>query len=169
MRLQVEDLHAEAFAPFGEVIQQPRSLPNAMGNGWRWWGEIALLTGDERPYGIGYLDLEPADLRFDWAERHMYSAELLIPAGGDCLVYVGPPDHPDQPDRMPPLESFRVFRVRAGQGVLLHPGVWHGAPLAIDRRLNVVVLLLQGTGTRDTSVVRFSDSPVEMVLDGAQD
>jgi hypothetical protein len=44
--------------------------------------------------------------------------------------------------------------------VLLHPGVWHGAPLAIDRPLNVVVVLLQATGSTDTSVVRFADTPV---------
>jgi ureidoglycolate hydrolase len=75
-------------------------------------------------------------------------------------VYVGPPDHPDQPERLPPLDRFRAFRVEQGQGVLLHPGVWHGAPLAIDRPLNVVVVLLQATGSTDTSVVRFADTPV---------
>lgn len=162
MQLPIETLTAEAFAPFGTVIQQPIGAPNATGPGWQWWGETVLLAGDQRPYGIGYLALEPADLQFDWAERHMRSAELLIPSGGDCLVYVGPPDHPDQPDRLPSLDQFRVFRVQQGEGVLLAPGMWHGAPLAIDRPLNVVVLLLQGTGATDTSVVRFEDTPVEI-------
>ncbi len=160
MELRKEPLAAEAFAPFGQVIEQPASAPDATGPGWRWWGETVLMAGDSRPYGIGYLDLQPAELRFDWAERHMRSAELLIPTGGDCLVYVGPPDYPDQPERLAPLERFRVFRVREGQGVLLQPGVWHGAPLAIDRPLNVVVLLLHHTGRVDTSVVRFTETPV---------
>ena len=164
MQLRIQNLTAEAFAPFGEVIAQPARERDAAGPGWQWWGETALLAADGRPFGIGYLDLLPADPRFDWAERHMRSAELLIPAGGDCLVYVGPPDHLDEPGRLPPLERFQVFRVRQGQGVLLHPGVWHGAPLAIDRPLNVVVLLLQGTGAADTSVVRFEETPVEINL-----
>ena len=97
----------------------------------------------------------------------MRTAELLIPSCGDCLVYVGPPDHPEQPDRAPRLDRFRVFRVQQGEGVLLHAGVWHGAPLAIDRPLNVVVLLLQHTGSIDTSLVRFEDRPVTIELSSA--
>jgi ureidoglycolate hydrolase len=160
LRLSTQDLTPDAFAPFGEVIGQPARSPDAAGPGWQWWGETALLEPDARPYGVGYLDLRPAELRFDWAERHMRSAEMLIPSGGDCLVYVGPADHPDEPDRPPPLERFQVFRVRQGQGVLLRPGVWHGAPLALGTPLNVVVLLLQGTGAADTSLVRFANTPV---------
>jgi ureidoglycolate hydrolase len=90
----------------------------------------------------------------------MRTVELIIPAGGDCLVYVGPPDHLDEPARMPPLARFQVFRIRQGQGVLLDRGVWHGAPLALDRPLNAIVLLHQHTGREDTTVVRFPDRPV---------
>ena len=164
MRLTVEPLTAEAFAPFGRVIQQPATPPAATGPGWQWWGETALMAADGRPFGIGYLDLRPAAPRFDWAERHMRSAELLIPAGGDCLVYVGPPEYREEPGRLPDLAQFRVFHLRQGQAVLLDPGVWHGAPLAVDQPLNVVVLLLQNTGASDTSVVRFEDQPVEIKI-----
>ena len=136
---------------------------DASGPGWQWWGETVLMYGDTRPFSIGYLALAPVALEFNWAERHMRSPELLIPTGGDCLIYAGPPDHPGDPGRLPELERFRVFHVRQGQGVLLHPGVWHGAPMAVDRPLNVVVLLLQHTGTSDTSVVRFEDRPVKVL------
>jgi ureidoglycolate hydrolase len=168
MHLPIQELTPAAFEPFGDVIQQPARERDAAGPGWQWWGETALLPSDGRPCGVGYLDLRPSDLRFDWAERHMRSAELLIPAGGDCLVYVGPPDHPEEPRRAPPLDRFQVFRVREGQGVLLRAGVWHGAPLAIDAPLNVVVLLLAGTGASDTSVVRFTDTPVFIQMQNAK-
>jgi len=163
MRLPIEDLTSAAFAPFGVVIEQPARPADANGPGWQWWGETSLLdhhAETNRPYGIGYLNLEPSALRFDWAERHMRGIEALIPSGGDCLVYVGPPEHPNEPERPPALDYFRVFRVRQGQGVVLHKGVWHGAPLAIDHALNVVVLLPQGTGGGDTSVARFAESIV---------
>lgn len=160
MKLPVLDLTSEAFAQYGKVIEMPRRKVDAAGPGWKWWAESALLEGDARPYAIGYLDLEPADLRFDWAERHMRTMELLIPAGGDCLVYVGPPDHLDEPARLPPLARFQVFRVQQGQAVLLDRGVWHGAPLALDRPLKVIVLLHRNTGLEDTSVMRFEETPV---------
>ncbi len=162
MNLKIEDLTPDAFAPFGEVITQPTRAKDASGPGWTWWGQNHLLAGGERNYAIGYLDLQPAELSFDWAERHMHSDELLIPMGEDCLVYVGPPDYPDEPDHLPDLERFRVFRLRKGQGVLLGKGVWHGAPMAIDQPLNVTVLLLKDTGAVDGYVVRFEDTPVQI-------
>lgn len=162
MKLKIEDLTVESFAPFGEVITQPDREHDAQGLGWMWWGENHTMAGGDRKYAIGYLDLVPAELTFDWAERHMHSDELLIPMGGECLVYVGPPDYPEEPDRLPPLERFRVFRLRAGQGVLLGKGVWHGAPMALDEPLNVTVLLLKDTGKVDGYVVRFEDTPVQI-------
>jgi ureidoglycolate hydrolase len=77
-------------------------------------------------------------------------------------VYVGPPDDLDQPTHLPDLERFRVFRLREGQGVLLGKGVWHGAPMALDKPLNVTVLLLKDTGKVDGHVVRFEDTPVQI-------
>ena len=162
MKLKIEDLTVQAFAPFGEVIMQPTHGQDAAGPGWRWWGENHILAGGDRNYAIGYLDLQPAELVFDCAERHMHSDELLIPMGGDCLIYVGPPDDPEEPDRLPPLERFRVFRLRSGHGVLLGKGVWHGAPLALDKPLNVAVLLLKDTGKVDGHVVRFEETPVQI-------
>jgi len=162
MKLKMEDLTPDTFAPFGEVITQPARTKDASGPGWTWWGQNHVLTGGDRNYAIGYLDLQPAEPTFDWAERHMYSDELLIPMGEDCLVYVGPPDHPDEPDRLPELERFRVFRLRKGQGFLLGKGVWHGAPMALDKPLNVAVLLLKDTGSVDEHLVRFEDTPVQI-------
>ena len=162
MKLKIEDLTVESFAPFGEVIMQPARPQDAQGPGWTWWGENHLMSGSDRKYAIGYLDLNPAELSFNWAERHMQSDELLIPMGGDCLVYVGPADYLDEPKRLPELDRFRVFRLRQGQGVLLSKGVWHGAPMAIDKHLNVTVLLLKDTAKVDGHVVRFEDTPVEI-------
>lgn len=167
-RIQLEELDAEAFAPFGTIVQQPQGASDAGGPGWRWWGEQALLPSDARAYQVGYLALEPAPLQFDWAERHMQTRELLFPLSGDCAVYVAPAEFPDHPDRLPPLDTFRAFRVRAGQGVLLHTGVWHGAPLALDRPVSVAVILLQHTGTQDLYLVRFEDSPLLVAAQGEQ-
>lgn len=162
-RAPMSELTKESFEPYGNVIEAPKGSPDATGPGWRWWGETEFLGGDERPFGVGYLDLAPVPMRFDWAERHMRSPEVIVPLDGDCAVYVGPPDHPQEPQRLPALGSFQVFLVRAGQGVILNQGVWHGAPLAVERPARAVVLLLQGTGATDTTVVRFENTPVEIV------
>ncbi|RPI84856.1 MAG: hypothetical protein EHM41_12310 [Chloroflexi bacterium] len=162
MQLEIEELNAEAFSPFGKVIEKPERHQDAEGPGWKWWGENVLLEGEGRPYAVGYLYLEPAELVFDWAERHMLSDELVIPVGGDALVYVAPPDFPTEPGRLPSLQSFRVFRVREGQAALFGKGVWHGAPLAVDGPVKAIVLLLQHSGIQDGYVVRFEDTPLRI-------
>ena len=163
--LPVRPLTREAFAPFGRVIGRPERGHDAEGPGWRWWAETVALDGDDRSWGIGYLDLEPADLRFDWAERHLRTLEAVIPVSGDCLLYVAPPEHLDEPGRLPPFDHFQVFGVPAGSGVVLDRGVWHGAPLADGGPARAVVLILEGTGRDDVTVVRFEATPV--AIEGA--
>ena len=109
------------------------------------------------PYTVGYLDLTPGPLRFDWAEYHLRSPETIVPLGGDCFIYVGPPG--DEPR----WGSFEVFRVRAGQGVVLNEGVWHGAPLAVDRPTSAIVLLRRGTGEDDVFKASYADGSIEIV------
>ncbi len=162
MRLLVRTLTDEAFEPFGRVIDRPGRDRDAEGPGWSWWAETLLLEGDGRAWGIGYLDLDPTDLRFDWAERHMRSPEGIVPLGGSCLVYVAPPDHLDEPGRLPAFERFQVFRVPPGTGILMDPAVWHGAPFADGEPGRAIVLLLEGTPRTDVTVVRFEDAPVEI-------
>lgn len=163
IRLPVRELSAEAFRPYGRVIERPARGRDASGPGWSWWAETVLLEGDGRPWGVGYLDLEPAEPRFDWAERHMRTAETIVPIAGSCLVYVAPADHPEEPDRLPAFDHFEVFRVGPGSGVVMDPAVWHGAPLAEVGPARAIVLILEGTGREDVTVVRFEDDPVRIV------
>jgi len=163
MRIPAEDLSAAAFAPFGTTIELPERAEDASGPAWRWWAETVLLPTDGRSFGVGYLDLRPGEPSFDWAERHLRTTETIVPLGGECVVYVGPAERRD-PGWPPPLDRFRAFRVRAGAGVVLKPGVWHGAPLAVDAPMRAAVLILQGTGADDVEVVRFEDRPVGIDL-----
>jgi ureidoglycolate hydrolase len=160
MKLVAEELTTEGFRTFGRLIGRPARSEDASGPGWMWWAETVLLDHDDRPFGVGYLDLVPGPATFDWAERHMRTVEVILPLDGDCLIYVGPNEYPREPGRIPSMERFRAFRIRAGQGVAMEPGVWHGAPFAIDRPISAVVLILQRTGSDDTTLVRFPEDPV---------
>jgi ureidoglycolate lyase len=161
MTLVTEDLTPDAFAGFGHVIERPARQHDADGPGWQWWAETSALRSDGRPWTFGYLDLNSAPLRFDWAERHLRSQEVVLAGSSDIVMYVAAPV-PGEPDRLPALDDFHAFRVPAGRGIVMEPGVWHGAPFAVDATSNAVVLLLEGTGRDDVTVVRFSESPVDI-------
>jgi ureidoglycolate hydrolase len=151
----LEQLTAEAFAPFGTVLMQPGVPAQAEGSGWQWWGEIAALPNNGRRWTFGVLSLEAVPLSIDWAERHLHSPEVVLASASDLAVYVAPSGSDE-----PSLSALRVFRVPAGAGVILNPGVWHGAPFTLDGRGSAFVLLLEGTGRDDVTVVRFPDTPV---------
>jgi ureidoglycolate lyase len=159
--LRVRELTAESFAPYGRTIDVPTRADDASGPGWRWWAETVSLPTDGRNFGVGYLELSGSPMRFDWAERHMRSVEVVVPLGGECLVYVGPADHPEEPAAIPGRERFEVFRLRPGTGAAMDAGVWHGAPLS-EGESSAMVLLLEGTGASDVTVVRFEDDPVDV-------
>ena len=161
MAIRIEPLTAEAFAPFGRVIHRPAGEHDASGPGWRWWAETVLLAGDGRPFGVGYLDLEPTRLAFDWAERHFRTQEAVIATSRDLILYAGPADHLDEPTRLPPFDRFRAFRIPAGSGVVMDRAVWHGAPFAAEEPTTALVLILEGTGRHDVTMVRFDPVPIE--------
>jgi ureidoglycolate lyase len=154
--LELEALGEDAFAPFGKVLAEPSTSPDADGPGWQWWGEMAALPNDGRRWAFGYLALEPGSMTFDWAEHHLRSPEVVVATSRDIAVYVAPPAQQDAPA----LDRFRVFQVPAGTGVVLDPGVWHGAPFALDGATSALVLLLEGTGRDDVTVIRFPETPM---------
>ena len=155
MHLDAQPLTPDTFAPYGRVIARPERERDAAGPGWRWWAETVLLAGDGRPFGVGYLDLQPGDGRFDWAERHMRTQEAIIATSSELLVYVAAADHPEEPGRLPAMERFTAFRVPPGEGIVMDRGVWHGAPFAVDQPSSAIVLILEGTGRTDVTLVRF--------------
>jgi ureidoglycolate hydrolase len=157
MTRTVETLTAEAFAPFGRVISRPERERDAEGSGWRWWAENVLLSSDGRPFGVGFLDLEPAAASFDWAEKHRRTPEAVIATTGDILLYVASAEH----DGAPAEDGYRVFRIPGGNGVVLDRGVWHGAPLAPSGATTALVLILEGTGRHDVVVERFDPIEIE--------
>jgi ureidoglycolate lyase len=154
--ITAEPLTAQAFAPFGRIVDAPTRPPDSAGDPWRWWADAGMLEPTDGRYAIGYLQIEDGRTGFDWAERHLHSEELVIPVAGELLLYAGPPGQGDEPA----ADRFRVFSVRPGQAVVLGRGVWHGAPLARDDAATALVLLREGTGSDDTQIARFHEIPV---------
>ena len=46
--------------------------------------------------------------------------------------------------------------------------MWHGAPLADGGPARAIVLLLEGTGRDDVTLVRFEETPVEIELSSTE-
>ena len=161
MKVKVQPLTADAFAPFGQILSLPTKSPTAVvDGGLAYWADLIVLPGTHGPVAVGYSHIVKRPFTQDHMERHMATSEYLQPARGNMIVLVGPPMFPDEPGRLPPLDTFAAFLVEEGQAVALSPGTWHYAPFAADKPIGVSVIFNAGTGKDDAVVVPLPDGEV---------
>ena len=125
MRLiRPEPLTADAFAPFGEVLEATGDFrPINEGLCRRHHDRARLDFGAETDppgrAGISVVDAEPRALpyTFDLIERHPQGSQAFIPmTAAPFLVIVA-----TGPEAAP-----RAFLTNGAQGINLHRGTWHG-------------------------------------------
>lgn len=118
--IRLEPLTADAFAPFGDVLDATGDfrLINA-GLCRRHHDRAQLDFGPEGRAGLSIFKAEPRTLpySFDLIERHPDGAQAFIPMSTHpflVIVSEGPKATP------------RAFLTNGAQGINLHRGTWHG-------------------------------------------
>ncbi len=135
IRLRLEPLTREAFAPFGDVIETDgaRHFPINGGTIER-YHDLADVEIDSEAGGRAIISImrcnETASLpyRVRVIERHPRGSQAFIPMSPiRMIVVVAPPG--DEPDPA----SLRAFMSNGEQGVNYRAGVWH-MPLISERQ-----------------------------------
>jgi ureidoglycolate lyase len=134
-----EPLTAEAFAPFGEVIEasdRPRQMPINYGHGTRFHDLARIDASDGGGHAIVSIfrarPLDPPLLKM--VERHPLGSQAFVPLSArPYLVAVAPPGNFDP-------AGVRVFRAGPGQGVNYAKGVWHHFLLAMEAESDFLVI-----------------------------
>jgi len=143
--LTPEPLTAEAFAPFGSVIEasdEAAKLDINQGHAIRYdrLAEIDVADGG----GTGVISLfraRPlAELVLKQFERHPLGSQSFIPLGGrPYLVAVAPAGDFDP-------AKVRLFRAEGRQGVHYRKGVWHHFLLVLHDETDFLVVDRGGPG-----------------------
>ena len=145
-RLAVEPLTAEAFAPFGDVIETEHARELFLINGGTTERFHDLATLDPGPDGqliVSIFRGQPRSLPFVVAmmERHPLASQAFFPVSAHpYLVVVAPPGAP------PTSDTLRAFRARPDQGVNYARGVWHHPLLALETICDFLVIDRKGPG-----------------------
>jgi ureidoglycolate lyase len=132
-----EPLTADAFAPFGEVIEaSDRAEQVPINYGWttRFNALANVDVGDGRAIISVFRSkpLEPLVLKV--FERHPLGSQAFMPLQGrPYLVAVAPRGDLD-------LAMIRVFRAGPRQGVNYAPGTWHHFLLALEAESDFLVV-----------------------------
>jgi len=124
-------LTADAFAPFGDVIER-RGAPTKMINQGRCgrYHDLARLEFAEGRAGISLFDAEARrlPLAIDMFERHPLGSQAFLPVDQVPFLVVVAEDDAGRPVRP------QAFLTAPGQSVNLHRGVWHGVLTPIGAR-----------------------------------
>lgn len=141
--LTAEPLTADAFAPFGDVIEaseRAEILPINYGWTTRFNALSDVAVGDGRAILSIFRSKPLAPLVLKIFERHPLGSQAFMPLQGrPYLVAVAPPGdfHAGQ---------VRVFRATPDQGVNYARGTWHHFLLALDAESDFLVVDREGPG-----------------------
>lgn len=144
--LKVEPLTAEAFAPFGDVIDAARRAPVLINDGTcERYDDLALVdvsANDGRPL-ISLFKAEPRELPFivSSLERHPLSSQAFYPLDATAFLVVVA-----EPGAGPRAHRIRAFHAAGDQGVSYHRNTWHHGLLAIGRTSRFLVIDRGGPG-----------------------
>ena len=139
--IQVELLTAEAFAPFGAVIDAAAARKVfAINQGTtQRYHALAIVDLDGGQAAISLARAQPftLPLTISMLERHPLGTQAFVPLNGTRWVVVVA----DSPDATP-----RAFLADRGQGVQYHRGTWHHPLLALDRGGDFLIVDRVGAG-----------------------
>ena len=125
-----QPLTAQAFAPFGDVLQATGTPDRLINNGYcgRWHDMAQLDFGPGGRAGLNLFKAQPRSLPYvlDLLERHPEGSQAFVPMYETTWLVTVAEDAGGTP------VNLRAFLVAPGQAINLHRGTWHGVltPLA---------------------------------------
>lgn len=145
IKIDIQPLTAEAFAPFGDVVDFAREpsfkINRDMCDRYHDLARVDFVGPDahanislarSRPY--------PLPLELDMVERHPLGSQAFIPLSTRPFLVVVAADENDRPQQ--PL----AFLSAPGQGVNYRRGTWHGVLTPLGQEADFVIVDRVGEG-----------------------
>ena len=144
--IRATPLTAEAFAPFGDVIETEGRDSRWINEGTcRRFDDLAQVDVGEaggRPL-ISIFEASPRSLplRISTLERHPMSSQAFYPLQAQPFLVVVAPNGP-----VPDASGIRVFLSSGSQGVNYRRNTWHHSLIALERKSTFLVVDRGGPG-----------------------
>ena len=125
--LTPKPLTAQAFAPFGDVLEASGAHDMLINQGLcqRFHDRAQLAFAGDGRAGVSLFKAQPRSLpySFDLVERHTLGSQCFVPMSLCSFLVIAAPsaenalDQPGQP---------QAFLTQPGQAINFHRGTWHG-------------------------------------------
>ena len=149
--LDVHELTAEAFAPFGQIIAPLRTGGQGAATHHdpeTSAGEANLVLTNGEPR-LWIMHLPHVGLGFSRIARHRRVTQCLGSLGGkEWLIGVAPPGDLSD-DARPRLEDIVAFRIPGDRVIKLHVATWHAGPHFAQSECTFLNLENMDTNERD--------------------
>ena len=160
-QIVIQPISAEAFAPFGEVIEVAGAPDKIINQGQCGrYHDRASLDFVDGSAGVSLFNANPRTLPYtlDLVERHPEGSQLFIPMTEHPFLVIVAPDQGGTPGR--PL----AFETKPGQAINFHRGTWHGVltPLHAPGLFAVVDRIGDGANLQE----HWFDTPFTVVRPG---
>lgn len=152
-----EPLTAEAFKPFGAVLEAPPTpgrvyVSDTLANG-RAHAPVCLSVATVQPK-------KDLPLQVTVLERHEHSSQTFVPLSVSRYLVLATLD---APGGGPDLTRLRAFVARAGQGVTYAMGTWHHPVTVLDAPASFAVLMWRDGTSGDEEFVPVT-TPLTVVV-----
>ena len=135
IRLPVQKMTRESFAPYGVLIDSRGSVEVNFGMG------VPCLTG---------ATAERREFTFEFMARHKHTMQVFSPlASSQAIICVAPPNGQHAPD----VESVVAFLVEGRLPYAYNRGTWHTPPFAVGEWYSYLVVDRKGTLDEDWELV----------------
>jgi ureidoglycolate lyase len=159
MKLTIEPLLPEAFAPFGTVVRAPAEVART---------PFPAALGNLRPDARATLSASRAlpktlPLTSTVMERHRYSSQTFLPLDVERYIVLVAPH---SPTGAPDMLRARAFVVPGDTGISYAADSWHDPMIVLDRPGCFAVLLWRDGTPADIETIAL-DEPLEIVAAGS--
>ncbi len=148
LEIKAVPLTAEAFAPFGDVLEVNGAPSKVINQGLCGrYHDLARLDFSDGRAGISIFDAEARDLplKLDLVERHPDGSQAFLPMTEHPFLVIVARDAGGIPSEP------KAFLALSGQGVNYHRNTWHGVltPLHAPGRFAVVDRIGEGANLEE--------------------
>ena len=142
--IRIQPLTAEAFAPYGDVMQATGTPDKVINQGrcGRFHDRARIDIADGKP-GISIFRSQSVTLplQLDMVERHPLGSQAFVPMSADPFLVVVARDNGGVPTD--PV----AFQSEPGQAINFHRNTWHGVLTPLSEPGLFAVIDRIGTGT----------------------
>ena len=130
-RMNVTELTAESFAPYGRLAEPYGEKVTKEGENWICYSPVDFVM-PEAPMGIGIVYSDEFPEKITGMERHVSREEVLWPTTQELIMLVDLPIYLGAEAAKPNVETTKAFRIKPGQVIIISRGTWHSPAFAVS-------------------------------------